>query len=264
MRTDIDLARRMEHSAAALTMRQAMALAESSPTSRALTEELDGGALVSFGRGRYVNRAIGLGFGGNRADEIVDALNVFYAARGMQPSLELSPLADASLLPALTAGGYVLERFRNVYAHDLSMLPAHNSEHIVSFDAAMAGDRKRILSANAPDGTDARRISDEFCDALVMVAGKHDFLAVVHGKSAACGSLTVIDDVGWIGGAATLATQQGKGLQSALVNHRLRLASDLGCNLVAATALPDGQSAQNLVRLGFQLLYTQVVLTKQR
>ena len=92
--------------------------------------------------------------------------------------------------------------------------------------------------------------------------GTRDFIAFVDGTSAACGSLTVIDDMGWIGGAATLATQQGKGLQSALVNHRLRLASDLGCNLVAATALPDGQSAQNLIRLGFQLLYTQVVMTR--
>jgi len=262
MRIDIDLARRVEHSSATATARQARALATSSPSSGSFAEELDGGTLISFGPGRYVNRAIGLGFGDNPEDLIVRAMDRFYGERGMAPSLELSPLADHSLLAALTADGYVLERFRNVYAHDLATVAAQGSEHIVVPDTAEEADRKRILSGNAPEGTDARRISDEFCDALLGVEDKHDFVAVVNGTAAACGTLTVIGDIGWIGGAATLASQQGKGLQSALVNHRLRLAREVGCNLVAATALPDGQSAHNLVRLGFQLLYTQVVLTK--
>lgn len=262
MRSDFELARRIEHSAATATASQAKALAESSPISGAFAKELDGGALIAFGPGRYVNRAIGVGFGGTAAMEIVDGLNGFYGDRGMSPSLELSPLADAELLQALTADGYVLERFRNVYAHDLSGVAAAGREVIVSLAQSTADDRRRILSGNAYDGTDARRISDEFCDALAHVDGKHDFVAMLDGMTAACGTLTVIDDIGWIGGAATLEAHQGKGLQSALVNHRLRLASELGCDLVAATALPEGRSAQNLVRLGFQLLYTQAVLTK--
>lgn len=262
MRIDLDLARRIEHSSATATVRQAVALAQSWPVTGACADELDGGALISFGPGRYVNRAIGLGFGGTAASEVVGALDRFYGDLGMMPSLELSPLADASLLSALTTDGYVLERFRNVYAHDLSAVAAPGSEHIAPLDSTTADDRKRILSGNAPEGSDARRISDEFCDALAAVEGKHDFVAIVDGATAACGTLTIVDGVGWIGGAATLAAQQGKGLQSALINHRLRLASELGCDLVAATALPDGQSAQNLVRLGFQLLYTQAVLTK--
>jgi len=262
MRIDIDLARRVEHSSATATARQAVAVAAVAPDSGSAAERLDGGALVSFGRGRYVNRAIGLGFGGTPADAVVAALNAFYGERGMAPSLELSPLADPSLLPALTADGYRLERFRNVYAHDLSDLPASGGAEIIALDPTTAEDRKRILSNDAPQGSDARRISDEFCDAGDRFDGTHDFVALVDGTAAACGSLAVVDGVGWVGGAATLAAHQGKGLQSALVNYRLRLASELGCDLAAATALPDGQSAQNLVRLGFQLLYTQVVLTK--
>ncbi len=262
MRTDIDLARRIEHSAAKFVTSQALALAEVSPASGARAGALDGGALVSFGPGRYVNRAIGLGFGGTAADEILGALDAFYGAYGMAPSLELSPLADPALLTALTTDGYVLERFRNVYAHDLTRLAPQADQAIVAVTAEMADDRKRILSDDAPQGSDARRLSDEFCDASSRFVGTHDFMAVVDGTSAACGSLAVSDGVGWVGGAATLAAHQGRGLQSALITHRLRLAHELGCELAAATALPDGQSAQNLVRLGFQLLYTQVVLTR--
>ncbi|HQZ36651.1 MAG TPA: GNAT family N-acetyltransferase [Ilumatobacteraceae bacterium] len=262
MRTECDLARRIEHSAAKFVTSQAVALAEVAPTSGAQAEALDGGALVSFGPGRYVNRAIGLGFGGTAADEILGALDAFYGERGMPPSLELSPLADPALLTALTMDGYVLERFRNVYAHDLSNLAPAGGQEIVPLTAETADDRKRILSNDAPQGTDARRLSDEFCDASSGFAGTHDFIAVIDGVSAACGSLAVSDGVGWVGGAATLAAHQGKGLQSALIAFRLWLAQEFGCELAAATALPDGQSAQNLVRLGFQLLYTQVVLTK--
>ncbi len=262
MRTDSDLARRIEHSAAQFVSSQALALAEVSPTSGARAEALDGGALVSFGPGRYVNRAIGLGFGGTAAGEVLGALDEFYGSCGMSPSVELAPLAEPALLPALTAAGYVLERFRNVYAHDLTRLAAPDGHAIVPFTAEMADDRKRILSDDAPHGTHARRLSDEFCDASSRFAGTHDFMAFVDGAPAACGSLTVSDGVGWVGGAATLAARRGKGLQSALISFRLRLAHELGCELAAATALADGQSAHNLSRLGFQLLYTQVVLTK--
>lgn len=262
MRTDSDLARRIEHSTAKFVTSQAAALAEVSPTSGAQAQALDGGALVSFGPGRYVNRAIGLGFGGTAPAEILGALDTFYGGRAMAPSLELSPLADPALLTALTADGYVLERFRNVYVHDLSNLAPAGGQEIVPITAETADDRKRILSDDAPRGTDARRISDEFCDASSRFAGTHDFIAVLDGSTAACGSLAVSDGVGWVGGAATLAAHQGKGLQSALIAFRLRLAHELGCELAAATALADGQSAQNLVRMGFQLLYTQVVLTK--
>ena len=91
-----------------------------------------------------------------------------------------------------------------------------------------------------------------------------DFVALVDGAPAACGSLNPVDGVGWLGGAATRTEHRGKGLQTSLLKHRLRVARVLGCSIAAATALPDGQSARNLEGLGFDLLYTQAVLTKSR
>ena len=41
-----------------------------------------------------------------------------------------------------------------------------------------------------------------------------------------------------------------------------RKACSKHCDFAACTAVPDGQSARNLERLGFQLLYTQTVLTQ--
>ena len=264
MRIDRQLVTRVEGSATEFALRQTAALAIRSPSIGAAAARLDGGALIAFGPGRYVNRAIGVGLGGTPADEIVAAIDDFYSSRSMAPSLEIGPWADAALLPALSAAGYQLERFRNVYARDLGSVPAEPTNEIALVDVLTANDRRSILAGDVPADSDARRISDEYCDAAAGVEGTMDFVALVDGAPAACGSLNPVDGVGWLGSAATRTEHRGKGLQTSLLKHRLRVARVLGCRIAAATALPDGQSARNLERLGFDLLYTQAVLTKSR
>jgi GNAT superfamily N-acetyltransferase len=262
MRIDIDLVRRIEHSSAEFARRQVLGLIAQVPVAEASSEQCDGGFLISFGHGRYVNRGMGLGLGGTPAGEIVGAVERFYGALGLPPSLEVSPWVDEQLLAAFAATGYRLERFRNVYAHQLSTVPPAPEVKIVRVDAATAPRRQEIISGEAPLGSTARLISDEYCRSAGQVDGATDFVALIDGEVVACGSLNVVDGIGWLGGAATATALRGKGLQTALVQHRLRLAHAVGCSVAAATAVPNGQSARNLERLGFQLLYTQAVLTK--
>jgi GNAT superfamily N-acetyltransferase len=264
MRIDIDLVRRIEHSAAVFGAQLAEAMATIAPESRATARSFDGGSLVAFGPGRYVNRAIGVGLGGTAADEVVAAINSFYGERGMAPSLELSPWTDPAIVRQLGADGYRVDWFRNVFVADLPVTTTEPIEpHVIEqVTAATVQVRQAILAGDAAVGTDARRTSDEMCETARILPGALDFLARVDGETAATGSLNVADGIAWIGGAATLDTHRGQGLQTALIAHRVRLAHELGCDLAAATALPNGQSAQNLLRLGFQLVYTQAVLTK--
>lgn len=264
MRIDIDLVRRIEHSSAAFGAQLAGAMATIAPESAATAQSFDGGSLVAFGPGGYVNRAIGVGLGGTAAEDVVAAIDSFYGQRGMAPSLELSPWTDPATVRLLSANGYRVDWFRNVF---VAALPVEMSQPIEPHEieqvtAATVPARQAILAGDAAVGTEARRISDEMCETGLVLADGLDFLALVDGEAAACGSLNIAGGIGWIGGAATLATHRGRGLQTALIAHRLRLGHELGCDLAAATALPDGQSAQNLLRLGFQLLYTQAVLTK--
>lgn len=262
MRIDRELARRVEHSAAELASLQAAAIAALVPSSLAAAEQLDGGTLVAFGRGRYVNRAVGVGLGGMAAGAIVAATDEFYEHRSMAASLEIGPWVDDALLAALAGAGYRLERFRNVYAIDLAGIPEATTVRVVRVDSATAMVRQAILAGDAPADSEARRISDEYCVAAAAVEGAHDFVAMVGDLAAACGSLNVVGDIGWLGGAATLPAHRCSGLQSELVTHRLLLARQLGCALAAATALPGGQSARNLERLGFSLLHTQAVVSR--
>jgi len=103
-------------------------------------------------------------------------------------------------------------------------------------------------------------ISDEFGRG-VHSAGSADFLAVVAGRAVGCGSLQVASGVGLLGPAATRPADRGRGVQSALLRHRIRCAADLGCDVVAASALPAAASARNLLRHGLRLVDTQLVMT---
>lgn len=264
MRIDIELVRRIEHSSAVFAGQLAEAMATIAPESKATAQSFDGGSLVAWGQGRYVNRAMGVGLGGTAAEEVVAAIDSFYGERGMPPSLELSPWTDPAIVKLLSANGYRVDWFRNVFVAALPVAMAQAIEpHVIEqVTAETLPLRQAILAGDAAVGTDARRISDEMCETGLILPNALDFLAMVDGEAAACGSLNIANGIGWVGGAATLATHRGRGLQTALIAHRLRLAHELGCELVAATALPNGQSAQNLLRLGFQLVYTQAVLTK--
>ncbi len=260
MYVDRELVRRVEYSAAHMSARQAAVLAQMTPATPAAAQECDGGQLIAFGAGRYVNRATGIGLGGMSGVEIVAAVESFYSARSLPASVEINPWVNPDLVAALAAGDFRLERFRNVYVRELDSLPDRSTANIREVDATIVPARNALLAGDATG--EARRISFEFCEAMAQLNDTHDFVATANDVPAACGSLNIVDGVGWLGGAATLQEFRGRGLQQALLAYRLHLASELKCAYAAATAVPDGQSARNLERLGFQLLYTQTVLTQ--
>ncbi|MDQ3358462.1 MAG: GNAT family N-acetyltransferase [Actinomycetota bacterium] len=101
-----------------------------------------------------------------------------------------------------------------------------------------------------------------YTEALRLVPGTTHLVATHDGEAVACASLNVVDGVGWLGGAATIPQLRGHGVHADLLDHRLALAIELGCDILAATALPSGSSARNLHRAGFQLGWTQVVMTR--
>ncbi len=261
MYVDRELVRRLEYGAADMSARQAAVFALMTPSSHAAAQECDGGQLIAFGAGRYVNRAAGIGLGGMPGDQIVTAVENFYEARSLPASVEINPWVSADLVAALATADFHIERFRNVYVRELDLLPKQSPADIRPVDASIAPARNAILAGDSIG--EARRISNEFCEAMAQLDDTHDFLAIIDDVPAACGSLNIVKGVGWLGGAATLQEFRGRGLQQALLAYRLQLASELNCAFVACTAVPDGQSARNLERLGFQLLYTQAVLTKQ-
>jgi GNAT superfamily N-acetyltransferase len=79
------------------------------------------------------------------------------------------------------------------------------------------------------------------------------FLAVDDGAPVGAAAMTVHGEVAVLGGASALAAHRGRGLQSRLIEHRVRLAAESDCELAVATVRPDSPSALNLRRAGFRI-----------
>jgi hypothetical protein len=263
VRVDRELVQTLEWSSARSTALHARAVSALSRDSDVAVEWFDGAALVALGEGRYVNRAVGVGLGDAAAGDVLDSLERFFGARSLPASAEVSPWVTAEFLDEARRRGYGLDWFRNVYAHPLDELPPRTAElEIREVDESSFEEWREILSGEAPHGSAARAVSDEFCDARHRLPGAIDLVGRLRDRAVATGSLSIERGIASLGGAATRLADRGRGAQRAMLVERLHRARDAGASVAAATAVPDGSSARNLTAVGFQLLYTQVVLTR--
>ncbi len=258
MIVDDQLVRRLEAGAARDTLRVAERM------HAAVGIAFGDGALLAMGAGRYVNRAMGV-----TTDELSAAdlgrIEDFYTQRRLPPMIEVSAWAAPATVQRLADRQYTTRWFRSMFAVAAQPLPSSNAKHVTIEE--VTDDTVGLWTEVLADGNEitddeARRVSDEFSLAGRGMAESNDFLALIDGRPVGCGSLHVVDGIGWLGGAATLPSHRGRGVQTALLGHRLQLAAARGCEMVAATALPSGASARNMHRLGFTHVQTQAVVAR--
>jgi len=83
------------------------------------------------------------------------------------------------------------------------------------------------------------------------------FLADVDGTPGAAGVLCMHDGVALFGGSSTVPELRRRGLQSALLEERLRYAFDHGCDVAMMAAEVGSNSQRNAERKGFRIAYTR-------
>ena len=83
------------------------------------------------------------------------------------------------------------------------------------------------------------------------------FLAEIDGEPGAAGALCIHEGVALFGGAATVPELRRRGLQTALLQERMRYAFEHRCDLAMMVALPGSDSQRNAERRGFQVAYTR-------
>jgi GNAT superfamily N-acetyltransferase len=267
MKVDVDsgLVRRLEATSATASLDLVDAIKLLNPSTPAESREFHDGALIAMGPGRYVNRAIGVTF--NELSEAdVDSIEQFFVERNLPPMIELSSWAPKATLTELARRNYVPAWFRSVFAVETSVdVVAENSE--VRIESVRPGDKEQWLQVFnegfEADHGEALVANDEIGRASFIAPNAETFLAFLHDQPVGCGSVQIVDGVAWLGGAATIPRFRQRGVQAALVAHRLRVAAEAGCELAAVTALSNGPSARNIVRLGFQHTHTQAVVEQR-
>jgi GNAT superfamily N-acetyltransferase len=222
------------------------------------TFELAGGRAVLCGPGLYVNRAIAVGLDGPLSDEQVELFEARCAVVGVPPAVEVTEATHDSVAPALRARGYVLDGTTSALRRGLDdidqLAPSDSTIRIepANLELLTVWQQTSALGWGHLDG-DARRASDVFArvaaevdgDGLVLASDAHD------GRPVGCASLSIRNGVATLGGMSTVPSERGRGVQRAMILHRLRVARDQGCDIVTSSAVPGGASERNLIRHGF-------------
>jgi GNAT superfamily N-acetyltransferase len=265
---DVDevLVRRLEATAATAGLDLIDALRRLDPATTAAGREFLGGALIAMGAGRYVNRAIGVTLNEISSAD-ADLIDHFFVERKLNPMVELSSWAPPSTLAEFARRDFVARWFRSVFALALAASAPVAPSTDLRIERVGDDDQERWLDVfnrgfEAEHG-ETRVANDEIGRASFILPNSQTFLACLDGEHVGCGSIQIVDGIAWLGGAATLPAFRKRGVQASLVAHRLQLAADSGCELAAVTALSNGPSARNIVRLGFQHTHTQVVVERK-
>ncbi len=278
---DLPLARRIEGALAADLVAFARARARLDPGGGAGHLAVAGG--VAVWTGQFGSRAQAVGLDGPVTDTELGRLHRFLAAphRGDgRAEIELCPLAAEALAGALDRRPHRLHGFRNVYA---TRLPARSiaDDPPVAERAdgppdgpagltieAVVGERLAVWSQVLLDGFgyppgERRDGVARWNDMMGTVPEATLLLASLRGEPVGASSVLVHDvpeggRVASLGGTTTLGPHRRRGVQLALLRHRLGLAAGAGCDLAVVTADPGSSSGRNARRAGFALAYTNV------
>ena len=233
--------------------------------------DVAGGRAIFTGAGFFSNRAMGLGLHAPVSPEDIERLEAFYAERGAPSEIEIASTVGRPLIQLLNQRGYRLTRFRNIYAQALrgretaggepdETLAAVDTQEV---DASMTSEWSGILldGFGYTDDADRQRV------ALWnrMLRSRPEVVAVIaaiDGQSVGSASVMILGTTAVLGGATTLPAFRRRGVQRALIEARLSLASRTGCELAIITADPASSSGRNAERSGFQLVCNHAGMRK--
>jgi ribosomal protein S18 acetylase RimI-like enzyme len=274
--TTATLARRIERAETGLIIEGVRTAARRLPPGQMILHEMNGGAVTYVEPGAPFNKAVGFGFDGVPADDVLDAVERSFAERSAPLQFEVSTLGDPAILRALSRRGYELVGFENVLG--LALSPASAFATVPGVEVTRATDDEAqqwldvvALGFMSPDTFDGppsheavipRDVLDRIFGDTIAAPGFERYLARRHGRLAGGASLRLQDGVAQLSGAATLPAHRRQGVQSALLRHRLTAAASRGCDIAVVTTQPGSKSQENVQKAGFALLYPRAILTR--
>jgi hypothetical protein len=251
--TDMALARRIEAG-------HAHSAAVSTPSVSVM--EIGGGYAIFHQVDSPVTQAIGVGMTGPVDSSELDRLEAFFHDRGSTAIIDLCALADQSLLPMLQQRGYVIREIANVLVRRLD--PAEEFADLdpgIQVELVAAHEYPSWVRTVMRGFAGQDEIPEEQV-AIMMSANPwpESFFGILDGSRAAAAAMDVHAGLATLFGDSTLVQARGRRLQLALIRHRLRRASQLGCDLATASVVPGGISHRNYERAGFELSYGRVMV----
>jgi GNAT superfamily N-acetyltransferase len=275
MFADAALAARIDRAEARMCAHIAESIRVSKPDSAPFVLPISGGQAVYVGPSSPVNKVIGLGLDADLDVGALERIEREWGDRGEPVRIEMSVLTDPSLGTALTERGYRLHGFENVLG--LSLDRETSGPKITSVAVEIVADAECRTwidiavdafmnldgSGSVPPDALPREHLREVLEEMTGVLGFIRYLARVDGEPVGEAAMRIDGDLAQIAGAGTLPRARGRGVQKALLQRRLADAYGAGCTLAVVTTAPGSRSQDNVMRRGFELLYTRAVLVKR-
>jgi GNAT superfamily N-acetyltransferase len=239
---------------------------------------LDGGLALFAGPRSPMNKVIGFGFDAELDLQELSTIEERWAERGEPVRIELSILSDPAVVAKLSERGYRLHGFENVLACPIAGAapPAAPSPQIAIetveddtfeewFTLAIDAFSNMDGSGSAADAALPREELERlFREAMGprSVEGLTRYIARLDGEGAGEAALHVDEGVALLAGSGTVPHLRGRGVQKALVGRSLDYARRTGCYLAVVVTAPGTRSQENVMRRGFELLYTRAILLR--
>ena len=230
-----------------------------------LFDQVDGAAIgtgyATFaGDGSPTTQVYGIG----HRDSVTDLTEVdeFYNGRTSNWELIVTPFTSSEVLKQASELGYVADHFETVLAQIGDPKPLESPSDITIEE--ITGDLElwsRVSEAGWMGFDEPVKEVSEI-GKLIAAYPSRRFLGFIDGQAAATASLVALDGKFMFAGASTMPKFRGRGLQTALTHHRLAVAGK--GSLVQVVALPGSQSHRNLQRIGFEPLYSKLVMFRHR
>ncbi|HEY0158991.1 MAG TPA: GNAT family N-acetyltransferase [Thermoanaerobaculia bacterium] len=255
---DLALSRRLELCEAKSNASFVESRARLEPASGAAWLEYGGAYAMFDGAGSPLTQTFGFGVASPPSEEVLLRLEEFLEARGAQPFHEVSPLSGNEALAILGGQGYRPVEVTSVLYRPL---PASLEPGEVPARVA-APDEVQSWAETAAEGwselAEVSALMHDLARVTASSSGTTPFFAEVDGRPVATGALAMHDGVALLAGASTVPSARNRGAQGALLEARLRHASEAGCDLAMMCAYPGSTSQKNAERQGFRVAYTRV------
>lgn len=268
----VELARRIEEAEARLGIDIATAVAARRPHASVFHRRLGGGAAIYGGACSPINKLVGAGFDGPLDLPALTAIEEAFEARGERLQAEVATLADPRVHAQLTARGYQLAGFENVLGRALGDVQPRDTwpiEPVADVDLAtwatmlVDGFERPDAQGMPGDQLPPRDVVEQVVGDMVAVANLYRYVVRSAGTMIAGASLRLDAGIAQLTGSATLEPYRRRGLQSALIAHRLGHAARAGAEVAVVTTAPGSKSQQNLQKQGFCLLYSRALLVRE-
>jgi GNAT superfamily N-acetyltransferase len=224
-----------------------------------------GGQLVLTGPGLYVNRAIAVGIEEPLRPADVALVIDRSVAVGVPPAVVVSPATHPDSLAVLEQHGFSHDQSLDVTVHVQRLDDVLDPSGPAGIDVVPVSERsleewQAVSSLGWGHATQAaQRAADVFARAAQVVDGDGMVLALDASdhRPLGCASLTIHEEVATLGGMSTIPAERGRGVQGALIRHRLRVARDAGCSIATTSTVVGGASERNVQRYGFRATYVR-------